>query len=145
MLKESATEYKDSTVDEMIEATHLETLPWHLVFEDEKRRQAEIPYEYVLRPDGAELMEHASGKQRDIRELEMNPGTILTDTQFLYSDGTTGNKILIVLNDGEVGHYIVIKITSKDKYKSLIYGCQSDDRYPNFYLPKALSSTVVAR
>ena len=44
----------------------------------------------------------------------MTPGTILTDTQFLYSDGTTGKKILIVLNDGEVGHYIVIKTTSKD-------------------------------
>lgn len=47
----------------------------------------------------------------------MTPGTILTDTQFLYSDGTTGKKILIVLNDGEVGHYIVIKTTSKDTYK----------------------------
>lgn len=66
----------------------------------------------------------------------MTSGTILTDTQFLYSDGTTGKKILIVLNDGEVGHYIVIKTTSKDTYKGLVYGCQSHDRYPNFYLPK---------
>ena len=41
------------------------------------------------------------------------PGTILTDTQFLYSDATTGKKLLIVLNDGEVGHDIVIKTTAE--------------------------------
>ena len=68
MLKELANEYKDSTADEMIEATHLETLPWHRVFEDEKRRQAEIPYDYVLRPDEAEMMKHVSTGNREISE-----------------------------------------------------------------------------
>ena len=68
LLKELANEYKDSTADEMIEATHLETLPWHRVFEDEKRRQAEIPYEYVLRPDETEMMRHVSTGNREISE-----------------------------------------------------------------------------
>lgn len=68
LLKDLANEYKDSTADEMIEATHLETLPWHRVFEDEKRRQAEIPYEYVLRPDEAEMMKHVSTGNREISE-----------------------------------------------------------------------------
>jgi hypothetical protein len=66
----------------------------------------------------------------------MKPGTLCEDTEFVYRDGTKGKKILIVLNDGSAGYYIVIKTTSRDTYKGITYGCQSSDRYPNFFLPK---------
>lgn len=66
----------------------------------------------------------------------MIPGTILCDDEFVFSDGSTGKKLLIVLNDGESGSYIVIKTTSKSDFKGNDYGCQSTDRYPNFFCPK---------
>lgn len=65
----------------------------------------------------------------------MTPGSVLFDTQFKFSDGSTGRKILVVLNDGSAGVYVIIKTTSKDKRKGRNYGCQSSDRYPNFFLP----------
>ena len=66
----------------------------------------------------------------------MTPGTILCDDEFIFSDGRTGKKLLIVLNDGESGSYIVIKTTSKSTFKGNDYGCQSTDRYPNFFCPR---------
>jgi hypothetical protein len=66
----------------------------------------------------------------------MTPGSILHDTQFRFSDGTLGNKLLIVLNDGQDGSYIFIKTTSKQKRKNKTPGCQRRDRPPNFFLPK---------
>ncbi len=65
----------------------------------------------------------------------MTPGTIISDTQFRFSDGTIGQKLMIILNDGTTGKYIVIKTTSQPKRKGRKTGCQSDDYYPNFYLP----------
>jgi len=66
----------------------------------------------------------------------MIPGTILCDDEFTFSDKSTGKKILIVLNDGSDGVYIVIKTTSQSDFKGNDYGCQSSDRYPNFFCPK---------
>ncbi len=47
-----------------------------------------------------------------------------------------GKKILVVLNDGSVGYYIVVKTTSKETCKGLEQGCQTQNRYPNFFLPQ---------
>jgi hypothetical protein len=66
----------------------------------------------------------------------MIPGTLLVDEHFRFSDGNIGKKILVVLNDGGVGYYIVVKTTSKDSHKGLNYGCQTQNRYPNFFLPQ---------
>lgn len=66
----------------------------------------------------------------------MEPGTLIVDNDFVYRDGNRGKKVLVVLNDGSVGYYIIIKTTSKDTYKGISFGCQSNDRYPNFFLPK---------
>lgn len=66
----------------------------------------------------------------------MTPGSVLFDTQFKFSDGTLGQKLLVVLNDGLAGVYVVLKTTSKDKHKGRNFGCQSRDRYPNFYIPQ---------
>ena len=66
----------------------------------------------------------------------MMPGTLLVYDNFRFSDGTTGKKILVILNDGCVGYYIVVKTTSKDTHKSSNNGCQIQDQYPNFFLPQ---------
>lgn len=44
-------------------------------------------------------------------------------------------KILVILNDGCDGYYIAVKTTSRGTFKSVTYGCQATDRYPNFFLP----------
>jgi len=61
----------------------------------------------------------------------MTPGTLLVYDNFRFSDGTTGKKILVILNDGSVGYYIVVKTTSKNTHKSSNEGCQTQERYPN--------------
>ena len=62
-------------------------------------------------------------------------GTILFDNDFRFSDGSKGKKLLVVLSDGEDGRYIVVKTTSNSNYKGITFGCQNEERYPNFYLP----------
>lgn len=52
-----ADQFKNSIAEEMVEATHLENLPWHQVFEIEGRRQAQIPYSMSLLKQDKELME----------------------------------------------------------------------------------------
>jgi uncharacterized phage-associated protein len=49
MLDELSAKYRDSDAAEMIEQTHLENLPWHQIWEVEKRKQAEIPYMLAAR------------------------------------------------------------------------------------------------
>jgi hypothetical protein len=66
----------------------------------------------------------------------MTCGTFIFDDNFIFSDTSVGRKILLVLNDGEVGYYVVVKTTSKGTHKGITFGCQSNDRYPNFFLPK---------
>lgn len=49
LLKQLADKYFSTLSEDMIEATHLENLPWDKVFNQENRPQAEIPYEYALK------------------------------------------------------------------------------------------------
>lgn len=56
LLEKLANEFKNSEADDMVEATHLENLPWSKVWEKEHRRQDIIPYEYALRTQEAEQM-----------------------------------------------------------------------------------------
>jgi hypothetical protein len=72
----------------------------------------------------------------------MTPGSILHDTNFKFTDGEIGNKLLIVLNDGKESPYIIIKTTSKQKLKGINQGCQLNDRPPNFFLPKGSCSFI---
>lgn len=44
-----ATQYQDSNANDMVEATHLENLPWYKVYELDKAKQSLIPYELALR------------------------------------------------------------------------------------------------
>ena len=56
LMEQLATEYRNKRAHQMVEATHIETLPWHQVFNVEKRKRAEIPYDYALRKDEKEIM-----------------------------------------------------------------------------------------
>ena len=71
----------------------------------------------------------------------MTPGTILHDQKVPFSDGTTGNKLVVLLTSLVDGYfYIAAKTTSKEKHKGKIAGCQHKDIYPNFFIPKGKSS-----
>lgn len=49
ILEALSKEYRDSYADDMVEATHLENLPWHQVYEVQGLKQKLIPYELALR------------------------------------------------------------------------------------------------
>ena len=48
LLEQLANEFKNSYATHMIEATHLENLPWHEIYEKRKLKQQQIPYELAL-------------------------------------------------------------------------------------------------
>jgi uncharacterized phage-associated protein len=48
LLEQLANEFKNSYADHMIEATHLENLPWHEIYEKRQLKQQQIPYELAL-------------------------------------------------------------------------------------------------
>lgn len=48
LLEELASEFQDSHAADMIEATHLENLPWHQIYELEGRKQELIPYDLAV-------------------------------------------------------------------------------------------------
>lgn len=54
----------------------------------------------------------------------MTPGTILLDAEFEFSDGTKGEKYIVVLNDGGCGWYVAVKTTSQERRYTYTPGCQ---------------------
>lgn len=57
LLESLATEFRDASADDMIEATHLENQPWDKVFNVQGKKQANIPYELASRAAEAEQIE----------------------------------------------------------------------------------------
>lgn len=51
LLESLAKEYRDANADRMVEATHLENMPWHQIYEVEGKKQAPIPYDLAVRKD----------------------------------------------------------------------------------------------
>lgn len=49
LLAALSNEYANSYADDMVEATHLENLPWHQVYEENGQKQQLIPYELALK------------------------------------------------------------------------------------------------
>ncbi len=66
----------------------------------------------------------------------MTPGSILLDRKYAFQSGDSGQKFVIVLNDGSDYPYIIVRTTSQQKNRGTIFGCQSNDRFPNFFLPQ---------
>jgi hypothetical protein len=68
----------------------------------------------------------------------MEAGDILFHSSFKFNDGTTGRKLLIVLNTPDFKKnepYLVIKTTSQLKGKQMVPGCIAAWRI--FYIPPA--------
>lgn len=61
-----ADEYKNSTAEEMIEATHLEKQPWHQVYEVEGRKLAPIPYELAINHDQRDVMKEIIAERQEM-------------------------------------------------------------------------------
>ena len=75
------------------------------------------------------------------------PGQVYFDNSFNFSNGTTGEKLFVVLCDSpnDSNNSIVVLTTSKQKDPWVIgqdsyhktFGCYSDVHTPNFFLPKS--------
>lgn len=61
-----AKEYENSRAKEMIEETHLENLPWHKVYHEQGRPQAEIPYDLAIRADEMQLMKRIIEEREEL-------------------------------------------------------------------------------
>lgn len=66
LLENLAKQYKDTRSDEMIEATHLENLPWHQVYNIQGKKFQIIPYEYAIRKSEQGLMKHIISENDEI-------------------------------------------------------------------------------
>lgn len=65
----------------------------------------------------------------------MTPGTIYLHKEFLFADGTTKDKYLVVLGNLEKGIVLVAKTTSKGHHYRNDFGCQSANRFAAFFFP----------
>ncbi len=82
LLKSLVVRYELSNADEMIEATHVETLPWHRVYKVEQQRRGIIPYAYALSPDEEELIRDLEAEHKEIVEAYDDSGNDTTRPPF---------------------------------------------------------------
>ncbi len=67
-MEKLAEEYRDAESEDMIEATHLENIPWDQVYVRQGRRQQLIPYELAARPDERETILSIAEDRKDLIE-----------------------------------------------------------------------------
>lgn len=65
----------------------------------------------------------------------MNAGSIFFDKKFEFHDNKDGKKLFIALGSKD-SIIVVAKTTSRQHTKGTVHGCQPNDRFHNFYLPK---------
>lgn len=68
LMKQLVDEYRDASADDMIEATHLENMPWDRVYNQQGLRQAVIPYELALSDNDSELVQLVARERRETLE-----------------------------------------------------------------------------
>ena len=68
LLKNLTAEYRDADADSMIEATHLENLPWDQIYVKQGKKQHEIPYSLALRPDESAALLRVAGERDELLE-----------------------------------------------------------------------------
>lgn len=64
----------------------------------------------------------------------MIPGSVFFDKNFCFHDGASAEKLFITLGSDK-GVSVVAKTTSQPYGKGIVYGCQPNDRFHNFFLP----------
>ncbi|WP_124365470.1 hypothetical protein [Pseudomonas sp. R1-43-08] len=64
----------------------------------------------------------------------MQAGTVLLHKSFMFADGATKDKYLVVLGKAQ-GTVLAAKTTSKGHRYRNDFGCQSANQYPAFFLP----------
>jgi len=68
--------------------------------------------------------------------MSLQVGEILFDPNFVFPDGHTKGKLLIILARSLANDYIVARTTSNPQRKSFAYGCHNDEPDPNFSIPQ---------
>lgn len=71
LMEELVERYKHTLAEDMIEATHLENLPWHEVYEVQNKKFERIPYAYALRrQEKDEMLEHVQETEEFWRDYK---------------------------------------------------------------------------
>lgn len=65
----------------------------------------------------------------------MTPGTVYLHKDFLFADGTTKDKYLVVLGNLKNGIVLAAKTTSQGHHYRNDFGCQSANRFAAFFFP----------
>ncbi|MEW8549441.1 MAG: Panacea domain-containing protein [Candidatus Thiodiazotropha endolucinida] len=68
LMESLAIEFNAAKADDMVEATHLENLPWHQVYEVEGRRQQLIPYDLAFKKDDEQAGSLTAREHREFTE-----------------------------------------------------------------------------
>ena len=66
IMESLAKEYKLALAEDIIEATHLENLPWHRVYKEEKGKQELIPYEYAFKKAESDFMTYVKKENDEV-------------------------------------------------------------------------------
>jgi uncharacterized phage-associated protein len=66
IMERLAKEFEKTLAEDMIEATHLENLPWHKIYNEQGSKQKLIPYELALRAQENEVMKSFSMERLEL-------------------------------------------------------------------------------
>lgn len=70
LLNKLSEEYRETKADDMIEATHLENMPWDQVYNRESSPRAEIPYSLALKSgEREEMLEMIQEREELVRAI----------------------------------------------------------------------------
>ena len=68
LMERLAGEYETALADDMVEATHLENMPWDKVYNQQSGRQWPIPYELAVRSQEADEVLRIARERRELVE-----------------------------------------------------------------------------
>ena len=66
IMRELAEKYEHSLSDEMIEATHLENMPWHKIYVQQGNKQALIPYMLSVPEEDEDIISEISNERANL-------------------------------------------------------------------------------
>ena len=68
IMEQLCAEFGDTRAGDMVEATHLENLPWDKVYNQQGQHRALIPYELAFRAQEADQMQRIADEHRELVE-----------------------------------------------------------------------------